>query len=138
MAPSLVRSFAAAGCLGLALTAAAQSLAPAGAAAIEAQFRGCDAALWCQFWIEAPPASIEALQRVRPRGVAQPAASVASTAVRDRLNALLASMIHQHKRIELHDLRTDADGNATATVTVNGADVASDSGLRELLGDPMR
>jgi hypothetical protein len=130
---------AAAGCLALALVAAAQPLTPARAASIEAQFRGCDAAGWCRFWIESPPAAIQPLQRVRPRGVAQPAASAeVASAVRDRLNALLASMIHQHKRIELHDLRAQDDGIATATITVNGADIASDPALRELLGDPSR
>ena len=55
-----------------------------------------------------------------------------SVAVRDRLNALLASMIHQAKRIVLHDLRELDDGTFAATVTVNGANVASDPILVEL------
>ena len=46
--------------------------------------------------------------------------------MRDRLNALLASMVHQHKRIVLHDLREVGDGMVAATVTVNEADLASD------------
>jgi hypothetical protein len=53
-------------------------------------------------------------------------------AVRDRLNALLASMIHQHKRIRLHGLRKLEDGTYAAAVTVNEADVASDPTLLEL------
>jgi len=57
-----------------------------------------------------------------------------SIAVRDRLNTLLASMIHQSKRIVLHDLRKLDDGTSTATVTVNGANLASDAILLELRG----
>jgi hypothetical protein len=53
-------------------------------------------------------------------------------AIRDRLNALLASMIHQHKQIELHRLRELGDATFAATVTVNGLNVASDPMLREL------
>jgi hypothetical protein len=59
---------------------------------------------------------------------------VAATAVRDRMNALLASMIHQHKRIVLHDLREAGDGAYAARVTVNEADLASDPVLRDLHG----
>jgi hypothetical protein len=55
-------------------------------------------------------------------------------AVRDRLNAVLASMIHQHKRIRLYDMRELDDGTFAATVTVNEADVASDPALVELRG----
>lgn len=57
---------------------------------------------------------------------------VASVAVRDRLNALLASMIHQHKQIILHNLRELDDGTFAAAVTVNGANLASDPILVEL------
>ncbi len=57
-----------------------------------------------------------------------------SVAVRDRLNALLASMVHQHKRIVLHDLREVEDGAFAATVTVNEVNLASDPILLELLG----
>ena len=53
-------------------------------------------------------------------------------AVRDRLNALLANMIHQAKRIVLHDLRELDDGTFAATVTVNGLAVASDPILVQL------
>jgi hypothetical protein len=106
---------------------------PALHAAIEAQFRGCDAAGWCRFWIEPGQSALQAAQRVRPNGVLQPRTdAVLAVAVRDRLNALLASMIHQHKRIELHNLRALDDGTCAATVTVNGADGASDPVLLEL------
>ena len=57
-----------------------------------------------------------------------------SLAVRDRLNAMLANMIHQSKHIVLHDLRKLDDGTFAATVTVNGANLASDPILLELRG----
>ena len=57
-----------------------------------------------------------------------------SIAVRDRLNALLADMIHQAKHIELHDLRELDDGTFTASVTVNGVNLAADPILLELRG----
>ena len=59
---------------------------------------------------------------------------VAATAVRDRMNALLASMIHQHKRIVLHGLREAGAGAYAARVTVNDADLASDPVLLEMHG----
>lgn len=59
---------------------------------------------------------------------------VAATAVRDRMNALLASMIHQHKRIVLHGLREVGAGAYAAKVTVNDADLASDPVLLEWRG----
>jgi hypothetical protein len=107
------------------------------AADVEAEFRGCDAAGWCRFRIEPTRASGEPLRRVRPDGV--PGASgndALATAIRDRLNALLASMIHQHKRIELRGTRALDDGTLAATVIVNGANVSSDPILRELLEKP--
>jgi hypothetical protein len=103
------------------------------AAPAEAQFRGCEAAGWCWFWVEPADPASQALRRVRPNGVVQTHGDDAlAVAVRDRLNALLASMIHQHKRILLHDLHELDDGTFTATVTVNGANVASDPTLSEL------
>ncbi len=41
-------------------------------------------------------------------------------------------MIHQHKRIELHDLRELDDGTFAATVTVNGVELAIDPMLAQL------
>jgi len=103
------------------------------AKAVEAQFRGCDSAGWCRFWIESLHPSQESLDRVRPDGTPRlPADDAISIAVRDRLNALLANMIHQSKRIVLHDLQTLDDGTFAATVTVNGVDLASDPILMEL------
>jgi len=52
--------------------------------------------------------------------------------MRNRLNALLANMIHQDKHIVLRDLRELDDGTFAAAVTVNGVDVASDPILLEL------
>jgi hypothetical protein len=106
---------------------------PEHTAPVEAQFRGCESAGWCRFRIEPWQLPEESLLRVRPDGVARRSADdAASTAVRDRLNALLASMIHQHKRVVLQDLRELDDGTFAATVTVNGADVAADPLLLEL------
>ena len=100
---------------------------------LEAQYRGCESAGWCRFWIETRHPSEERLHRVRPDGVLQMHTNDAiSVSVRDRLNALLASMIHQHKQIILHDLRELDDGTFAATVTVNGANLASDPILVEL------
>jgi len=77
--------------------------------------------------------SSESLHRVRPDGVLRmPGDGTISIAVRDRLNALLASMIHQHKQIVLHDLRELDDGTFAATVTVNGWNLASDPILLDL------
>jgi hypothetical protein len=100
---------------------------------VEAQFRGCDSAGWCRFWIEPLHPAQESLHRVRPDGVARmPGDAAIAIAVRDRLNALLADMIHQSKRIVLEDLRELDDGTFAATVTVNGANVESDPILLEL------
>jgi hypothetical protein len=106
---------------------------PGHAAAVEAQFRGCESAGWCRFWIEPPDTLAESLYLVRPDGVSRmPGDAAISIAVRNRLNALLASMIHQSKRIVLHDLRALGDGTFAATVTVNEANLASDPILMEL------
>lgn len=70
---------------------------------------------------------------MRPDGVLRmPDDAGVSIAVRDRLNALLANMIHQNKHIVLHDLRALHDGTFAATVTVNTEDVALDPILLEL------
>jgi hypothetical protein len=106
---------------------------PGHAAPVEAQFRGCESAGWCRFWIEPLHPLAEPRRRVRPDGVSRmPGDDAISIAVRDRLNALLANMIHQSKRIVLHDLRELDDGTFAARVTVNGANLASDPILLEL------
>jgi hypothetical protein len=100
---------------------------------LAAQFRSCDTAGWCRFSIDSPGVVAEPLPRVRPNGV--PCVSDGdelSVALRDRLNALLADMIHQHKRIALHDFLALQDGTYAATVTVNGVTLASDPILAEL------
>lgn len=72
---------------------------------------------------------------MRPDGVSRMHGNDAiSIAVRNRLNALLANMIHQSKRIVLHDLRELDDSTFAATVTVNGANLASDPIVLELQG----
>lgn len=102
-------------------------------ASLEAQYRGCDAAGWCWFRVEPSTAATDPMLRVRPDGVVGVSGNDAmASAVRDRLNALLASMIHQHKYIVLHDLRALGDGTYAAAVTVNGLNVESDPILREL------
>jgi len=104
-----------------------------GHAPVEAQFRGCESAGWCRFWIEPPDPLAESLYLVRPDGVSRmPGDAAISIAVRNRLNALLASMIHQSKHIVLHDLCALGDGTFAAAVTVNEANLASDPILMEL------
>jgi len=123
------------GLLSVPMTICAESSAPqtGHAEPVEAQFRGCESAGWCRFWTEPMRASEESMHRVRPDGVARMSGNDAiSIAIRDRLNALLASMIHQNKRIVLHDLRKLDDGTFAATVTVNDANLASDPILLEL------
>jgi len=99
---------------------------------VEAQFRGCESAGWCRFWIESVDPLAHSLYRVRPNGAPQVAAEEPlATALRDRLNALLSDMIHQAKHIVLHNLHQLNDGTFTATVTVNGIDLATDPVLLE-------
>jgi hypothetical protein len=96
------------------------------ATAVAAQFRGCAADGWCRFDVAAPVG----LVRVRPLGVCRPpGGAAAAVAQRDRLNALLSDMIHQHKRIALHDLRELGEGGYQASVTVNGQPLAQDPAL---------
>ena len=98
---------------------------------VEVQFRGCDTEGWCRFSMVQPEPSSPMLYRVRPRGVPRSADDpAASVAVRDRLTALLSSMIHQHKRIVLIGARRLEDGSYEATVVVNEADVANDDVIR--------
>lgn len=101
----------------------------AGTNPVEVQFRGCEVAGWCRF----STAASEPPFRVQPDGVVRARDDDAvAVAVRNRLNALLASMIHQHKKIVLLDLRELADGAFAATVIVNDANVAADPILVEL------
>jgi len=100
---------------------------------MEAEFRGCESAGWCRFWIESLDPLAISLYRVRPDGVSgTPGDHAIRIAMRNRLNALLANMIHQDKHIVLRDLRELDDGTFSAAVTVNGVDVASDPILLEL------
>ena len=110
-----------------------RSAAQPAPAAVEAQFRGCDSTDCCRFRFEVAHSSEEPLHRLCPDGVVRaPADHTISVAVRDRLNALLSSMIHQNKQIVLYNLRDLNDGTFAAAVTVNGEDVASDPILLEL------
>ena len=115
--------------LGVPMTA--QPETSAHRATVEAQFRGCDAAGWCRFWTESLHPVAQSLLRVRPDGVMQMRDGDA-IAVRDRLNVLLANMIHQAKHIVLRDLRELEDGTFAAAVSVNDIDLASDAVLLEL------
>jgi len=121
----------------LVLASPAPGAAEPSRALLEARFRGCDDSRTCRFLVDAGPAAAETSYRVVPDGVdwldAQPAQA---RAVRDRLNALLSSMIHQHKRVELSGLRPLEDGRHAARVVVNGADVAVDPQLIALTGAP--
>ncbi len=102
---------------------------------LQAQYRGCKTGGWCAFRIESLDPLAASVYRVYPHGIARtPDDAARSVAVRDRLNALLASMVHQHKRIVLHDFRQVGDDAYSAIVTVNGANVAADPIVRELQG----
>jgi hypothetical protein len=117
------------------LTAGADPLEPQSqhAEPVQAQFRGCESAGWCRFLIESPDPLAQSPYRVYPDGVPRsPCNNAISIEVRDRLNALLASMVHQHKRIVLHDLRELEGGMFAATVTVNESNLAEDPMLLEL------
>lgn len=119
----------------MAICPAAPELQSRYAEPAKARFRGCESAGWCRFWIESLDPLAQAPHRVYPDGVPRtPDDDAISIAVRDRLNALLAGMVHQHKRIVLHDLREVEDGAFAATVTVNEANLASDPILEELRG----
>src|SRR3954471_13647773 len=102
-------------------------------APVEAQFRGCESAGWCRFWIESADPLTQSLYRVRPNGAPRVTGEEPlSSALRDRLNALLSNMIHQAKHIVLHDLHELDDGTFAAGVTVNGVDLATDPILVDL------
>jgi hypothetical protein len=92
--------------------------------AVPAEFRGCESARTCRFWIEASKPFTESLLVVRPNGVI--AGDADATAARNRMNILMSNMIHQHKRIELQDLRKLDDGAYAASIEVNGMDLSED------------
>lgn len=98
---------------------------------IEAQFRGCDTHA-CRFAVTPEDTAHPQRIDVHPRGVLSADTPTRALAIRDRLNALLSNMIHQHKHIELHDVRARDDGSYDATIVVNGTDVASDPLLTQL------
>lgn len=114
----------------LAWLCAIPTWAHGGDAAIEVRFRGCEPTGWCRFWFERAGDAGAALHRVLPDGITP---RQRDDAVRDRLNALLSDMIHQHKRIELLNLRARDDGGLAATVTVTGVALMQDDTLRALL-----
>ena len=102
--------------------------------AVPAEFRGCESARTCRFWIESSTPLAESLLVVRPNGVlAGKDRDATATSVRNRLNFLMSNMIHQHKRIELHDLRKLNDGAYAATVKVDGIDLSADPILNDLM-----
>ena len=108
---------------------------PTNFGSVGAQFRGCESAGWCRFWIESLDPLAQSLHRVYPDSVPRTHSDeTISIAVRNRMNSLLASMIHQHKRIMLHELREVEEGMFAATVVVNEANLASDPILLELHG----
>ena len=112
----------------------AQTPASARSSAViqEVEFRGCDTAGWCRFWVDSPDPA-QSMVRVRPNDVLRMSGDDAlSNAVRNRLNAMLSDMIHQAKHIDLNDQRKLDDGTFTATVTVTGVALASDPVLVEL------
>ena len=106
---------------------------PVQAQPVSAQFRGCDNVGWCRFWIEPRDALEDPVRRVRPTGIPQMRGGDAvSVAVRDRLNALMSSFVHQHKRIVLYDLRALDDGTWSADITVNESPLTEDPPLQAL------
>jgi hypothetical protein len=105
----------------------------AAAPGISAQFRGCESTGWCKFWLDPRDTREEPLHRVRPLGIPEMRGNDdVSIAVRDRLNALMSSFVHQHKRILLYDLRPAGDGTYEASITVNEAPLTEDPPLQEL------
>lgn len=102
--------------------------------AVPAEFRGCESAQTCRFQIESSIPLTESIYVVLPNGVlAGMDKDARGIAVRNRLNFLLSNMIHQHKRIELEDLRKLENGTYAATVKVNGMDVRADPILKDLV-----
>lgn len=102
-------------------------------AAVEAEFRGCESARVCRFRATSLEINGEALLRVRPDGEFSDARDEATVvAVRNRLNEVMSNMIHQHKHIELRELRSLGGDLFAATIVVNGMDLRADPVLLEL------
>jgi len=121
--------------LGIAMAVRADSPAPNAAPSVPvtAQFRGCESAGWCRFWVESRDPLAQSLHRVYPDGMPETAGNKElAIAVRNRLNALMSSFVHQHKRILLYRLRERGDGTWAANITVNESDLAEDPALQAL------
>ena len=102
-------------------------------APVTAQFRGCESAGWCRFWIESLDPLAQSLHRVYPDGMPETDGNEElAIAVRNRLNALMSSFVHQHKRILLYDLRERGDGTWAANITVNESALTEDPALQAL------
>jgi len=113
------------------------SLPAASPGPVPAQFRGCNSTDGCRFWVEPRNALEEPVRRVRPDGIPSPQGrNAVAIAVRDRLNALMSSFVHQHKRIVLYDLRDLGDGTFAATITVNESALTEDPVLDALRENP--
>ncbi|MDP2325542.1 MAG: hypothetical protein Q8N51_16150 [Gammaproteobacteria bacterium] len=100
---------------------------------VTAQFRGCESAGWCRVWIASLDPLAQSLHRVYPDGMPETAGShELAIAVRNRLNALMSSFVHQHKRIVLYGLRERGDGTWAANITVNESNLSEDPELQAL------
>jgi len=100
---------------------------------VAAQFRGCESAGWCRFRIEALDPLAQALHTVYPDGMPDTTGNhELAVAVRNRLNALMSSFVHQHKRIVLYGLRDRGDGTWAANITVNESALSEDPALQAL------
>ena len=100
---------------------------------VSAQFRGCESAGWCRFWVESLDPLAQSLHRVYPDGMPETGGNEElAIAVRNRLNALMSSFVHQHKRIVLYGLRERGDGTWAANITVNESALTEDPALQAL------
>ena len=100
--------------------------------AVPAEFRGCESARLCRFWIESPALPTESMLMVRPNGVVI-AADATGIAVRNRFNVLMSNMIHQYKSIELQDMRKLDGATYSATVIVDGVELSADPVVSDLI-----
>ena len=102
--------------------------------AVPAEFRGCESARLCRFWIESLALPTESLLVVRPNGIVV-AADDKTTAigVRNRFNVLMSNMIHQYKTIELRDMRKLDNATYSATVIIDGVELSADPVVSDLM-----